>query len=114
MIDNSFFCESLLKAIPELREIAPARYPALLKAAEQSAFNSQRRHWRAVASGVIYILAFVVYMYDPATFGLLSMIMLSLLLQLLADHIYLRTLRPAVLALLDQEQRTSLVMPKNA
>lgn len=114
MIYNRYLNDSILKAIPELIEIAPQRYQALLEAAEQSAFHSQRRHWRAVASGAIYILAFVAFMYDSQTFGLLTMVTLGFSLQLLADHLYLRTLRPAVLALLDQEQYTSLVMPKNA
>ncbi|NDI85412.1 hypothetical protein [Undibacterium crateris] len=109
-----YFQDSILKAIPELAEVAPVRYPALLETAQQSAFNSQRRHWWAVASGVINILAFAAFMYDSELFGALPMLTLSFLLQLLADHLYLRTLRPAVLSLLDQEQGSPMVIPKNA
>lgn len=104
MIYHGYLYDSILRAIPELAEVAPKRYPALLEAAQQTAFNSQRRHWWAVASGAIYILAFVAFMYDSKTFGALTMVTLSFLLQFLADYLYLRTLRPAVLALLDKEQ----------
>ncbi|MBR7777559.1 hypothetical protein [Undibacterium rugosum] len=114
MIYHGYLYDSIIRAIPELAEVAPTQYPALLEAAQQSAFNSQRRHWWAVASGVINILAFAAFMYDSELFGALSMLTLSFLLQLLADHIYLRTLRPAVLSLLDQEQGSPMVIPKNA
>ncbi|MBC3933855.1 hypothetical protein H8K47_00650 [Undibacterium sp. CY7W] len=105
MIYHGYLYDSIIRAIPELAEVAPTQYPALLEAAQQTAFNSQRRHWRAVASGAIYILAFVAFTYDSELFGALFMVTLSFLLQLLADYIYLRTLRPAVLALLDHEQK---------
>lgn len=114
MIYHGYLYDSILRAIPELAEVAPTRYPALLEAAQQSAFNSQRRHWWAVASGAIYILAFVAFMYDSELFGALSMLTLSFLLQFLADYLYLRTLRPAVLALLDQDGGSPMAIPKNA
>ena len=45
---NYFSRTALLLAIPELKQLAPERYPELIAQAERASFTTQGQHWRAV------------------------------------------------------------------
>lgn len=92
--------DMLLAAVPELADIAPRNYPAMLAQAQQTA---GMRYWPAVLAGLCF-LAFWGLMMNHYYQSL----PLLVLLYLGGDYLYCRALRPALLAQLAAAEQASV------